>query len=198
MIKNIVFDCADTLLRTRYAECLAARAQISTEQAGRIIRTLMKHPTWRDYDKGFLTEAEIADRLIPLLEEEDREVARIFLAEFTEYFFMIDGTPELLAELKERGYRLFLLSDFPAPFTSLRNRFSIFDLFDEIVVSYQYGVTKHDRGLFARLLENYHLKAEECLFFDDLAANVEGAVSLGMSGAVYTDVDSVRRTIGLP
>ena len=197
MIKNIIFDCADTLLRTRYAECLAARTQKSPEQAGRIIRALMGSAIWKEYDNGRMTEEEIADALLPSLSEEDRAAARLFLSEFTDYFFMIDGTPELLAELKERGYRLFLLSDFPAKFTSLRSRFSIFDLFDGVVVSYQYGASKHDRGLFARLLEEYHLTAEECIFFDDVAANVEAAAAFGISGAVYTDVASVRSAIGL-
>ena len=197
MIKNIIFDCADTLLHFYYVDCLAERTKKDKRQIANVLRSFMGTQAWGDFDNGKLTEKEVADALLPTLAKEDREIAQTFLSEFTDYFFMIDGTPALLAQLKQKGYQLFLLSDFPAKFASLRQRFDIFDLFDKLVVSYQYGVSKRDHGLFARLLEECHLDPNECMFFDDIAANVEAAASFGIHGVVYTGVDSVRNALGL-
>lgn len=197
MIKNIIFDCADTLLHFYYVDCLAKRTKADPEHIASVLRSFMGTQAWGDFDNGKITEQEVADTLLPTLAEEDREIARIFLSEFTDYFFMIDGTPALLAELKQKGYKLFLLSDFPAKFDSLRKRFHIFDLFDQLVVSYMHGVSKRDHGLFARILEDCHLNPEECMFFDDIAANVEAAASFGIHGVVYTGIDSVRNALGL-
>ena len=62
-----------------------------------------------------------------------------------------------------------------------------------MVVSYAHGTSKRSGGLFTALLETYSLKAEECLFVDDLAQNTSKAEKLGMKALLFTDADAVRR-----
>ena len=50
--------------------------------------------------------------------------------------------------------------------------------------------------IYRHLLKTYHLKAEDCLFIDDTAANVEGAKAVGMEAFHFTgDVEALRRVI---
>ena len=90
-----------------------------------------------------------------------------------------------------------MLSDFSVGFGRLVERFDLFSLFDGLVVSYQHGVSKQDRGLFPRILELYDLDPAECIFFDDRAANIEAAADFGIAGHVYTSVADTRRVLGL-
>ena len=44
---------------------------------------------------------------------------------------------------------------------------------------------KPSEEIYRYLLDKYKLKAEECLFIDDLEANIEGAKKVGMKGEVF-------------
>ena len=50
----------------------------------------------------------------------------------------------------------------------------------ENVVSSDYLMLKPDEKIYRNFLEEYGLKADECLFVDDREENVIGAQSVGM------------------
>ena len=52
--------------------------------------------------------------------------------------------------------------------------------FEGIVVSADLHIIKPDARIYRYLLDTYHLNPEECLFLDDVEANVEGAKAVGM------------------
>ncbi len=57
--------------------------------------------------------------------------------------------------------------------------------FKGIVVSADLHIIKPDARIYQYLLDTYHLKAGECLFLDDVAANVEGAKAVGMQSLQF-------------
>jgi len=58
-------------------------------------------------------------------------------------------------------------------------RYDFFADLDGIVVSGEEKMLKPDAALYRILMERYALKAEESLFIDDNAANIEAARQLG-------------------
>ena len=64
--------------------------------------------------------------------------------------------------------------------------------FDELVFSYEIGVRKPDRGFFEHCLRKANCEPAECLFIDDMPANVAGAKSCGWEAIVYTDFQSLH------
>ena len=50
-------------------------------------------------------------------------------------------------------------------------------------------------GIYELLLNKYDLKAEECLFFDDRADNVEGARNLGIQAVQVTSREMLNETL---
>ena len=90
-------------------------------------------------------------------------------------------------ELKEKGYHIYLLSNYSSDlFHKHTKGASFLDDIDGMVVSYQVHVKKPEPEIYHCLLEKYGLKAEECIFFDDRAANTEAAEKLGIRSVTIT------------
>ena len=53
-------------------------------------------------------------------------------------------------------------------------------------------MVKPEPGIYRALLEDYDLKAEECVFLDDRAENIEAAKVLGIHGIV---VESYKQAV---
>jgi len=108
----------------------------------------------------------------------------------------IDGTVEILAELKERETPLYALTNWShQTFPIARPRFPFFDWFDGIVVSGEIGVVKPDARIYRHLLGRFGLTAEDCVFIDDSATNVAGAEAVGITGLHFQSPDKLRREL---
>jgi putative hydrolase of the HAD superfamily len=70
--------------------------------------------------------------------------------------------------------------------------------FDRLVLSYEIGVRKPKAGFFEHCARLAECAPGECLFIDDLPANVAGARACGWQGIVYTNfTDFCKELIGL-
>lgn len=195
-MKHIIFDCSDTLLRLGSIDFLEELTG-NREQAEDIHYRLFRSPAWYEYDCGRIKKEELEQHLLPLLDKSEQEIGKKYLQDWMEHYTVIPGIPELLAELKEKGYKLYLLSDYPPCFEELWNRFDLFGYFDGRVISYEEGLRKSDGGLFDILLEKYDLAPQDCFFADDLPANIETAQKAGIRGHVFTTVEDLRKALGL-
>lgn len=63
------------------------------------------------------------------------------------------------------------------------------DVFDAVVLSGQEGVRKPDPEIFHLTARRLGVPPETCVFVDDIAANVEGARAIGMTGVVHRHPD---------
>ena len=115
----------------------------------------------------------------------------------------VEGTVEILRALKDRGLRLYGLSNFTREtFPETRARFGFLALLEGIVVSGEEGVIKPDRRIYERLLERYGLRAADCFFIDDSLSNVTAARALGFTAHHFRGAaglaDALRREGLLP
>jgi FMN phosphatase YigB (HAD superfamily) len=67
--------------------------------------------------------------------------------------------------------------------------------FDALVLSHEIGVRKPHAGFFQHCQQLAHCSAEECVFIDDLPANIAGARAHGWQGIVYTGIDDLRQRL---
>jgi putative hydrolase of the HAD superfamily len=65
----------------------------------------------------------------------------------------------------------------------------------ELHTSSFYGARKPDPQVFTNLLAHYGVPAEQVFFVDDLAVNVEGARSVGISAHRFTDAAALTAAI---
>jgi 2-haloacid dehalogenase len=105
----------------------------------------------------------------------------------------IDGTVALLEALRARGVKLFAITNFATDtFAEAQARFPFLADFDGIVVSGAEGLIKPDPAIFRLLAERHGLAVEECLFVDDVPANVEGARAVGMRAHHFVAPEALR------
>jgi HAD superfamily hydrolase (TIGR01509 family) len=103
----------------------------------------------------------------------------------------------LARELKEKGARLFILSN------NLRERSAYYDehfqflneLFEKEYYSWVTGFIKPDPRCYETLLKENNLKPEECMYFDDSEENVAVAKELGIESHVYDSPAQVRKLV---
>lgn len=108
----------------------------------------------------------------------------------------IPGMYELVSELKARGYGVYGLTNWASEtFYTIINDYPVFSLLDGMVVSGDVRLLKPDAAIFHCLLDKYGLKAEESLFIDDNAENVEGAAAAGLAALRFTDAASLREAL---
>lgn len=88
---------------------------------------------------------------------------------------------EVLRQLEHSDYELFGLTNWSAEtFPYALENYDFFEIFKgKIVVSGTEKLIKPDPKIWQVLLERYHLKAEESVFIDDNAKNIEVAQKLG-------------------
>lgn len=98
----------------------------------------------------------------------------------------IPGMYEIIQELKREGVGVYGLTNWPAEtFTEARRRFRTLASIDNYVVSSSVKLVKPDPAVYNLLLSRFNLNAEECVFIDDRADNVNAAIAVGMKGIVY-------------
>jgi 2-haloacid dehalogenase len=109
---------------------------------------------------------------------------------------LVSGTLALMERLEQRNVPLYAITNFSAEkFAEARLRFPFFDRFRGVIVSAHERLIKPDRAIFELLLSRYGLKAEECLFIDDSAANVAGARAVGMTAHHFKDAAELEKTL---
>jgi len=131
-----------------------------------------------------------ADMLAGLgIDDPHGSVATAIYREFAQphrYGLFPDALPAL-REMKVRGYRLGVVSNWEGWLASLFERLGVAHLFDAIVVSGAEGVEKPDPAIFTIALERMGVAPERSVYVgDSLTHDVVPALSLGM-GAVLID-----------
>lgn len=108
----------------------------------------------------------------------------------------IQGTVEILKALRSLGFPLYGLSNWPAEkFAGVRQKHAFFELFDDIVLSGEVGITKPDPRIFLLLLERIGRPAQDCLFIDDAEANLAAARALGFRTVLFQDPRQLRQVL---
>ncbi len=187
VIKNIVFDVGNVLVRYD-PDFIVSCAFPAHEDPKTLVNGIFKHQTWYELNLGHITESdalkEYHSRLgIPL--DQLESMAQII----KESLVPIPGGIELLKQL-HATYPLYALTDNTHEIMAyLQQRYDFWPLFKGVVVSASLGHLKPSKEIFDYLLNTYELVADETLFLDDIARNVEGARKVGIQAIQFETTD---------
>ena len=144
-----------------------------------------------DYEAGRLSSAGF------LLQLRDRARLRCSDEELiTAYADIFWPNPEVCALIPrlKPSYRLVLASNTTELHSrQFRRQFAeTLGFFDAVVLSHEIGARKPSAAFYRHCVVQAGCPAAECVFIDDLPANVAGAQACGLHGIVYTGVDDLR------
>jgi putative hydrolase of the HAD superfamily len=194
VIRAVISDFGGVLTTPLSAGFLAYQeeAGVSLEELGgaigRAAEAYGEHPLYA-LERGEIAEAEFARRL------EEQLPVGFDLARLRElYFERIDPNAAMiryLGELRGRGLRTALLTNNVREWEPLwRAKLpELEEIFELVVDSAFVGMRKPERRIYELTLERLGggLRAEECLFVDDLEVNCDGARALGMTAVRFED-----------
>lgn len=108
---------------------------------------------------------------------------------------------QLLEDVRAAGIPNFAITNFAADtLAEAETHYPFLSGFDGRIVSGTEGIVKPDPEIYRLLLRRYGLAAEDCLFIDDNAQNIETARHLGFHVVHYTpqvDARAAFRAAGL-
>ena len=108
---------------------------------------------------------------------------QFFRALSTDYVKLYDGAAELLTFLKEKGKRVYLLSNAQRIFTEYEMRaLGIYDQFDGVYISSDYCCKKPDIQFYNALLDELQLNRQKTIMIgNDNHCDIEGAKAAGLA-----------------
>lgn len=173
---------AERIDAVRYHEVmreLIAHAYRGSEQGENGI-----HALERGEISGLEFERDLAARLVTL--DGVPPVAEGLLARMFAGFQRVEPMYGMLREARAAGLRTCLLSN---SWDNEYPRHDWGDLFDAVVISGEVGMRKPEPRIFEHALGEVDLTGPECVFIDDIEANITAARALGIVGVHHRDPD---------
>jgi 2-haloacid dehalogenase len=153
-------------------------------------------PAWNERQDAGRPWAEAIAELVER-HPDQRELIEAFHARWPEMLAgPIEGTVDLLSELRKTDLRLYALSNWSAEtFPIARRQFPFLGWFDGIVISGDVGSLKPDAEIFERLVARYAIDPATAVFIDDSPVNVEAARRLGFVALRFVDAPALRHDL---
>ncbi|MBD5552625.1 MAG: HAD family phosphatase [Lachnospiraceae bacterium] len=185
-MKNIIFDVGSVLIGYRWRDmCLDEGWE--EDKADKIGRGFFSNPLWPDYDAGLVSTDKLVESVAENYPELETDI-RWFITSGKKMIVERPKIWELVKRLKEKGFGLYLLSNYSEELFTLHTAgLPFLELVNGGVISYQIHQIKPNPSIYQYLLDKYQLKPEDCLFFDDRPENTEAAKKLGMQAVTVED-----------
>lgn len=191
MIKNIVFDIGNVLAGFAWQEFYLSFG-FSEDIYEKLTKATIKSAFWNELDRGVLNDDGLLEGFIrndPSIEKEIREVFQSVEKMITRYDYAIPW----VKELKDRGYGIYVISNFShKAYIECADALDFLKETDGAILSFQEKLIKPMPEIYQLLTKRYGLKAQECVFIDDTAKNVDAAVKEGMKGIVFHTLEQVK------
>lgn len=195
MIRNILFDMGNVLIRFD-RKLFLGRLDLSEADKETLLRDVFASVDWAHMDRGTKTEDMALESMKTRLPQRLHAAAEELVFRWDEPLIPIDGMYELVEELKEKGYGIYLLSNASVRQHEYWPRIPVSRFFDGTLISADEHVMKPQPEIYRLCLQRFGIKAEESFFIDDMAHNIEGALFCGLSGAVFHgDVTRLRKDL---
>lgn len=184
MIKNVIFDMGNVLLtfdRDRFLDAVNAHG----EERQMLLNNVYLSVEWARMDRGSMTEAEAAASMCSHVPEHLHEKVHLLVDKWDRPIIPVPGMKELVRELKEAGYGVYLLSNASYRQHEYWPRVPGNEYFDGTLVSADVKLVKPEREIYELMMKEFNLIPDECVFIDDSTLNIEGAERVDIHGIVF-------------
>ena len=217
-ITTVIFDIGDVLVSANIKDYLVADPEVPNEIVDELLKLWFIEKDEVDDTMDLDTYREIVNKRMGT--EFSKYIPKLFRYN-VECVTAFDYTIPMIQDLKDKGYKVYYLSNWSAWTHDLlqeAGKFDFLKLMDGGVFSYDVGYMKPNEEIYKILLNKYKINPEEAIFFDDREENIEAANKLGIHGihfprhdssivynnlygrklakAIYEDMDNLRYDFG--
>ncbi len=183
MVKVVIFDCFGVLTEDAWH---AFRTTLPAQQSAEA------HELMRQYSSGFISADEFALGVSAITGKTAAQIKALLETGKNKNTNLL----EYIEGLRGRGYKIGMVSNIAdnwvrETFLTAREQ----ELFDDMVFSYEVGVTKPDPTIFHKALSNLQVIAREAVFIDDIESYCTAARELGMQAIHYDNFGQMKREL---
>ena len=190
-IRHIVFDIGNVLIAW---DCeLAYLEQIPDASERRWFLENVCTGEWNvEQDRG--RDWREAEDLLIAEYPEHADNIRTFRANWNQMVSgEVPGSVEIFKALIARGHDVTMLTNFASDtFAIAQARFDFLSSSRGVTVSADIGMIKPDAEIFNHHIARFNLSPAHCLFIDDSAKNVQGAINAGWQSVLFTDAKTLK------
>lgn len=190
MIKNIIFDVGGVF----FDDSKHNIEKLLNKNCDNIYKTAYGN----GFKKSLLGEITVQEHIDSLKNENDfNDINYILKKEhLIKSYPLMKGNFEYIKSLKEKGFKLYLLTNITEDsYNYINDLINIDKIFDGGVYSYQEHLVKPDYDIYNLLINKFNLNKEETLFFDDKEKNVLAANKVGIKSFVFTSIEDIENAI---
>ena len=191
MIKNIVFDLGRVMVEFDPVTYLRSFGY-PEELVQKLFEIVFGHD-WYLHDRGdYRTIEELREALVKKYPAREAELTAVLRGDWVKIHYLKTDTANYMAELKRRGYGIYILSNLSVESYEFIRQYDFFHTVDGGVFSYQENACKPEEKIYRVLLDRYGLVPDETIFLDDNPDNIAEANRLGIHGILFTDIASAK------
>ena len=184
MALNVIFDLCGVILEWK-PDQIIDRFFKDPKIKQQVYSEIINHPDWRELDRGVLSRNEAivraADRTGLSIDDIEKMITYIPNA-----LLPIPDTVKLLYSVRERGHKLFLLTNIPVfSIEYVEREYSFLACFEGSVVSCRVNMIKPEPEIYQYLMGLYNLDCGETIYIDDSDVNLNVASGLGIRTIKY-------------
>ena len=194
MIKTVIFDIGNVLVNFHWREMYKEKG-LSGEVFDRVAKATILSPIWCEIDRGIMTYEEVLDAFVSQDKVMASEIRRV-LADTHRIVTKRDFAISWICSLKDKGLQVLVLSNFGEKLIDdCPDAMDFLSYTDGGILSYKDHLLKPEPEIYQLLLTRYGLKAEECVFIDDLQENIDAAKTQGIYGIVFKTYEQAREEL---
>ncbi|MDF2587510.1 MAG: HAD-superfamily hydrolase subfamily variant 3 [Anaerocolumna sp.] len=180
MIKTIILDIGQVLANFRWKEYLY-ECGYDEDTVMKISNATVLSKYWQEEDRGLLSQQEVMNLCCALDPSVEKEI-KSFFENITETVREYDYSVDFIKQLKNNGYKVYLLSNYGEKnFKFALDHFKFIPLADGKVISYEVKHIKPEPEIYQALIQKYNINPKEAVFLDDSEINLEGARPFGFT-----------------
>ena len=200
-IKALIFDFGNVIIDIDFDKTFAKFRDLLDTDYDVVMNQWEEHNFHRAIETKKMTADEMTKKLnsfgASLTDEQTREAWNALLLELP--YKRIQLLRKLAGE-----YTLYLLSNtnyvhIETIFSDLENQFGynpLKPLFRKLFLSYEIGFVKPEAGIYEAVIHQIPYEPNECLFFDDLQENLDGAAKYGIATQIVTKQQGILELLG--